>query len=622
MFSMTSKKLWTQDNFSLFILAILVYSFASYSRWGGALADDGAFFLQYAKNMAEGGFWVWNLGEAPIWGSSAPLFPLFIAPLLKLGIDPINAILAVSMIIGILSFSLLFITIKHKFGTLSSIIFIILTSLDSHLIWFGTNAGLETPLTFLLLTLGVMTILLAPEKSLFIGLIAGLLCVQKLDLLPAAAGLILAQIFYLKRISFLTILIAFVVAIIWYGFAWVYFGLPLPNSFITKALYQDQVVVNTREWFSTFVWIKDSHIFMTGSLLITLFLFRKKIEWPLWIFLGVLAISHTIAYTIKFPFEPYDWYCMPSLFSLIILGSISSAFIIEKISLIVQQKRVLAIFTYLILVYLFIVPTIQNSINVTNSIKHYLNLEKDRENAGRWVSENTPRNFKVFTYWGNPAFFSNRYEYDGSFLNMHFIDKNIIETYKPEVVIVDDKSPNGYILVKIFDQASNVGINYPFGVHIRSDLVNQVTDIDPNPIANRKDFHVKDYINNKKLGDVYGNIQEISSKKLFLHPGATTPTSFSFDSKKFFEQTAYKSLVIEIMISPELPLTNIQRGAGVVNVQYTHNNGLITNQDVTSSKHMKIEINDFNSTDKFNISVDPKLNADSDWVWIKFYGSK
>ncbi|MDD2888673.1 MAG: hypothetical protein PHY66_12800 [Aliarcobacter sp.] len=619
---MRSKKLWTQEHFVLFILAIIVYSFASYARWGGALADDGSFFLQYAKNMAAGEFWVWNLGEEPIWGSSAPLFPLFIAPLLKLGMDPINAILSVSIAFSVIAFSLVFVTIKYRFGTLSAIIFIIFTSLDSHLIWFGTNAGLETPLTFLLLSIGIMAILLAPEKSIYIGIIAGLLCVQKLDLIPAAVGLILAQMFYLKRISFVSIIIALVVALIWYGFAWIYFGLPLPNSFITKALHQgDQAVVNTREWFSTFVWIKDAHIYLFGAFVGTLLLFYKKIEWPLWIFLGAILVSHTIAYTIKFPFEPYDWYCMPSLFSLMVLGSISAAFIIEKIVLVFQEKRLIVFFIYSILIYVFIIPTIQYSINVTNSIKHYLHLEKDRENAGRWVAENTPKSFKVLTYFGNPAFFSNRFVYDGSFLNMHYVDKDIVKTYKPEVLIRNDESPKGYTLVKIFNKASDVGRYFPFGVHVRSDLLDQVTDIDTNPMA-KKSVSYMDYIINKKLGDQYGTIVNLSSNKIFVHPGATTPTSFSFDVKKLVSQIPYKTFLIEIMISPEVSESAIQRGAGFVNIEYTPKNGPSINQDVSSGKPMKININDLSLTDEFNISVDPKLSADSDWVWIRFYGSK
>jgi len=66
---------------ALFCGIVLVLLFAMHYRLGMELADDGAFFLRYAENMLKGEFWVWNLGEAPVWGHqrhcirSSLLFP-------------------------------------------------------------------------------------------------------------------------------------------------------------------------------------------------------------------------------------------------------------------------------------------------------------------------------------------------------------------------------------------------------------------------------------------------------------------------------------------------------------------------------------------------------------------
>lgn len=76
----------TQNKTSItvfFAIAVaLLFLAAIRYRLAHELPDDAAFFLRYAENMAQGQFWVWNLGEAPVWGASAPLFPLlFVLPL-------------------------------------------------------------------------------------------------------------------------------------------------------------------------------------------------------------------------------------------------------------------------------------------------------------------------------------------------------------------------------------------------------------------------------------------------------------------------------------------------------------------------------------------------------------
>ncbi|HLX88067.1 MAG TPA: hypothetical protein VKR22_06385, partial [Acidimicrobiales bacterium] len=67
---------------------ITAFVFAIRYRLGPELHDDGAFFLRYAINMAHGHFWVWNPGHSPVWGASAPLWPLLVAGPIAAGADP------------------------------------------------------------------------------------------------------------------------------------------------------------------------------------------------------------------------------------------------------------------------------------------------------------------------------------------------------------------------------------------------------------------------------------------------------------------------------------------------------------------------------------------------------
>ncbi len=113
----------------------------------------------------------------------------------------------------------------------------------------------------------------------------------------------------------------------------------------------------------------------------------------------------------------------------------------------------------------------------------------------------------------------------------------------------------------------------------------------------------------------------LETNKFFVHPGATKPTSFVFDLKRLAEKTSYNKLKVEIMISPEISQSSIDRGAGDVNVQYIEDDNNIT-QDVNINNPMKINIDNIDSKKEFKLSIDPKQTADTDWVWVRFYGSK
>ena len=69
-------------------------------------------------------------------------------------------------------------------------------------------------------------------------------------------------------------------------------------------------------------------------------------------------------------------------------------------------------------------------------INAFTNAMHDWAEAGRWVDNNTPKDFRVYTMWGNPAFYSHRYVIDGSFLNRSFEENNLINSLNPEVLIL------------------------------------------------------------------------------------------------------------------------------------------------------------------------------------------
>lgn len=246
--------------------------------------------------------------------------------------------------------------------------------------------------------------------------------------------------------------------------------------------------------------------------------------------------------------------------------------------------------------------------------------ERDRAEAGRWVNAHTPKDFKVLTYWGNPAFYSEREVIDGSFLNRKFEEGNLLEKYRPEIVVLQanpDTNPmqpnywimdKGYKVVKVFDTTFNHGMPYFFSVLARADIIDRLTDVSP-PL---------DYLSlfsNIKLGNKYGILKVNDQSNLFIHPGESTPTEATLNSAAFREKFHHDSLKIKLEISPLISAEAIARGAG--NVKVTLDNGSVTLMDAVvtakSPASQEIDIKDINS---IHISVDNNGGADSDWLLL------
>jgi hypothetical protein len=604
--------------FVFFTFAIFIYSMQV--RWGGAIADDGAFFLRYAENMQSLQFWVWNLGEEPIWGASAPLYALFLALLMALGISPMAAIVGGGAVLGASALSLVTWVLVRQFGYFTGLIFIAFACLDGHLMWFSGTAGLETPLSIGILAYGFWA-LVDRRSSIHVGVAAGLLAVNKIDLIPAAFFLIVAWGMITRSLPLKTIVIAALIAATWYVFAWAYFGLPVPNSVVTKALFQNKQKFITWMWFGNLLLVESNRYWFACLALAAVVLINKKTA-PIVIFFGGLMATHLLVYTVKFPVEEYGWYAMPSLFSVIVLASIGATVLWE--SLVVFRFWLLCRVIMVGLIGLLVTQNALRGIETTQGIKHYLNLEKDRSNAGRWVMTNTPENFRLLTSWGGPAYFSHRESLDWSFLNRRYEDVDMVAVYRPEVVIASDKKvSNEYTLVKIFNKAAKVGIDYPFGVHIRNDVLAQVTDVDRSLEACSVNNNcvntvlpLFDYIINQKLGDKYGVIQKYyQNDTIFVHPGFSQSTSFDIDVAKL-EGRFKVPLRVTVMISDKVSDEAVQRGAAIVGVTVTLSGVVVVERSIVKfGSPVKFDL-PYIESGNYHFEIDNNGDADTDWTLV------
>ncbi len=500
-----------------FLFASLPIIMGIQARLGVELADDGAFFLRYAENMQSGHFWVWNIGEKPIWGASAPLYPLVLAFVIKLGVPLLAAPVVAGMAMSTVALSILATALFRYVGIAAGLVFISLAALDSGMM-YQSAAGLETPLTFLLLSLGVLVIL-RPSPGWLIGVIAGLLIVHKVDLLPFAAFLVLAHWVRCRKFPLGTMFVSAVIGLAWYGFAELYFGSIVPNSFITKALHQNDQVRNIDwTWFGRRVFAGGpstaEHRSFLGThawssllaLLGVLIAWRKYLPLCIYLIGGVLV--HSIVYTVKPPFEPYDWYTMPSTLSLYVMAAVGFSSVLMLATERLKRRShgiITEIGSAILMLAMIWVSNSQYEREETATYKFIASHQSfDLAEAGRWVDKNVPHDFRVLTWWGNPAYHSHRQVIDASFLNRDFNAGLPTGKDSAEVIILVRDGPDAnpskpvassgyrdwvrnstgqdtaskYTPVKVFRNTFSAGYSWFAVVLIRNDLLGEIKNID------------------------------------------------------------------------------------------------------------------------------------------------
>lgn len=454
---------------------------------------------------------------------------------------------------------------------------------------------------------------------------AGGLLVHKMDLIPVAILLVVAYGVRLRRIPFSTIAISLSLGAIWYIFAWCYFGSFLPNSLITKIKYQAafHYTIDWR-WFGSSVLIAGIHKYLS---LFSGFTIASKDHHlnPTKILLGGTLFVHLAVYTVKYPFEPYNWYTIPSVFSLLVLGSIGASLLrihlIEKFPYVpIKQELFWVIITAGVLCL-----GLRGEMQATSNIKHFLkNAEFDRSEAGRWVQRNTPAGFTVFTYWGNPAYYSKRKVIDGSFLNRPYESNNLIRTYKPEVLILQNSpgstpqepvfpivTDSRYEVVRVFDHSCTAGLNFFYAVLARDDVISRIKNV-KHPVS------ILAHVKNKHLGDQDGLINATSSNTLFVHPGLHEATTFDFDVGEYLLKTNKDSFVLESQIAPWIPPEAVSRGAGVVHVIVASGHEVLFDETLTPGRRIVKEFDMKITAGTLNFTVDNCGHPDTNWLLLTF----
>lgn len=212
-------------------LGILVATFKAWTlRW---LCDDAFFSFIYARNLAEGNGFVFNVGER-VEAITNPLWTLllFISQYCISSMD----LGEISIYLGLLFYILLLISIlfleRKVFPNSILPVFTLSISSFYHLSVFATS-GLETMAFTFFLFWGVVSSLFSSERKISLSLI--LLSLSGFFRPEGFLFYFLSFIANRKRLSYTFALGAFLILGLGFGLRFYYFGSLLPNTFYAKS---------------------------------------------------------------------------------------------------------------------------------------------------------------------------------------------------------------------------------------------------------------------------------------------------------------------------------------------------------------------------------------------------
>jgi len=431
-------------------LLLVVQSIALVRQRAPYLEDDGAFFLRYAENIAAGNGYRWNAGEAPVWGASAPLWPLFLAAGIAMGFSHVVATLVWSAALTLTATLFMGLTARRVFGPYGLFALAPLLSINFLYSTWATS-GLESPLTFLLVSLALYVVS-GGAGGVACGVVAGLCLFHKVDLAPLGLALLFALFVWGRDRFWRALATAAVIAGVAYGLATWYFGTPVPNSFLRKLHSTNGNLPRT--WFAQVALYTGAGWLRSGLLVVgALALWRR----PAVATVALAAVLvPTAAFTLKPPPEGFLWYPAAISGAVAFLAAGGVAFLLERVP---ARKRTTLrpAVAAVALVGLTVFLEQKEMPRVRGWHAFLARVTPSMRAAGEWVDQHLAADARVLTWWGHPALASHRFVYDGSGLNRRPEEGNLRTKYRPEVVIelvrgplADHRVPDGYLEAQTF----------------------------------------------------------------------------------------------------------------------------------------------------------------------------
>jgi len=300
-----------------FGLLLGIFLAATWSVYGPHILDDAYITFRYSKNLSEGHGLVYNPGER-VQGSSTPLFSLVLGGLGALGLPILATGLVLSCLAGLATLVLLILAGRRLGAELAgwAAAFALTFQFFWVLLWVS---GMETTLYCALILATLLAVSL--DRFRWVGLLIAVSCLVRYDAaLLAFAALAVVAWRAGWKVALRQALLAAVVYLPWFVFAWAWFGSPIPQTVLAKR------VINSLDWntighhYAAFfsysplfwIWLIAAGFGMVQAARRS----RGWIVFPLWIGLYLAAFLLQ-----RRPVMYYPWYLTPLLPPLFLMGA-------------------------------------------------------------------------------------------------------------------------------------------------------------------------------------------------------------------------------------------------------------------------------------------------------------
>lgn len=439
----------TLDKVVIFMLGVLLHL-----PFLPVTGDDAFITFRYVRNLISGHGYVFNPGEY-IFGTTTPLYTLYLALIGKSGLDFIIVGKLTNIVADAASAVLLFIVVFRASNRIVAWATALLVLSSPYNLLFSAS-GMETGIyTFMIL---LVLYLYEQSQWKLMALVGGILVLVRPDGLLA---LLVISLFWLidgqelrvgAKYAFLTGL----VMLPWFIFATWYFGSPIPHSISAKALtYRSSIPM---DWLYTLWYIFAQRGGIGGTLLIVILLgtgsvaiLSRQTLRPLRLYL-VWVVLYIATFTF-FQSGRFGWYyapIMPILFTLLVLGG--SEWFEQTRRFTAMTNIMQSNLRYILAGTLFLAFIVTSGFSIygawQNAYKEVAYEKTIWQPLGLWIRENSSSDATVaLESIGGVGWYSERYIWDEGGLvstKIYILNKEtpgkinvlaILQTYHPDLYI-------------------------------------------------------------------------------------------------------------------------------------------------------------------------------------------
>lgn len=344
-----------------------------------ALTDDAYITFRYARNLASGHGFVYNIGERVL-GTTTPLFTILLTPFAGAGLPLDTTAIALAIALDLLICVLLYRLFRESLGGSVALLTALFYAL-SYVNIAACSYGMETQVFMLLVIASIL--LLSSKRYCTMAVTAGLALLTRPEGVLLAVILCIATFARLSRddpaLAWKSVLTFVVVTAPWFVLAAVYFGSPFPNSLLAKIFQRG---ITAREWLDFFVLRNPVSILLWLGAAVGFFIGVKNRCQAIMV-LAAWAVAYTLFFLAGRPPFLGGWYFPPAVLPITVLSAVGASWVLGRI-LRGKGRGVAAAAILMIVLIVVIIPR-----SLQTARWHRRVVENVYRPIGEWIKSET-----------------------------------------------------------------------------------------------------------------------------------------------------------------------------------------------------------------------------------------